>query len=131
MSNSKFLRKIYKRQAVCQKHFTVIFRKLYNWEYGENDCTMKIVLPTPAFLALTNSQQLLDNTRNYANAISDIVLATEEDEKVKQEFINLYMRDQLGTYIDFTQIDEMVTMARMRAAAEKNNTMGTGDTDDY
>ena len=131
MSNSKFLRKIYKRQAICQKHFTIIFRKLYNWEYGENDCTMKILLPTPAFLALTNSQQLLDNTRNYANTISDIVLATEEDEKVKQEFINLYMRNQLGTYIDFNQIDEMVTMAKMKAAVEKNNTMGTGDTDDY
>ena len=131
MSNSKFLRKIYKRQRICQRHFTIIFRKLYNWEYKENDCTMKIVLPTPAFLALTNSQQLLDNTKNYASTICDIVLATEEDDKVKQEFMNLYLRNQLGTYIDFEQIDDMVVQARMNVEMTKNNSMGTGDTDEY
>jgi len=131
MSNSKFLRKIYKRQRICQRHFTIIFRKLYNWEYGENDCTMKIVLPTPAFLALTNSQQLLDNTKNYASTICEIVLASEEDEKVKQEFMNLYLRNQLGTYIDFEQIDDMVVQAKMNVEMDKNNSMNTGDTDEY
>lgn len=131
MSNSKFLRKIYKRQQICQKHFTVIFRKLYNWEYGENDSTMKIVLPTPAFLAMTNSQQLLDNVKNYATTIADIMLATEEDENVKQEFINLYMRSQLGTYIDFSQVDDMITQARLNVELNKNNNMGAEETGDY
>lgn len=131
MSNSKFLRKVYKRQRICQKHFTVIFRKLYNWEYGENDQSMKILLPTPAFLAMTNSQQLLDNVKNYANTISDIVLANEEDDKVKTEFINLYMRSQLGTYIDFSQVDDMLIQAKMNVELDKNNNMGSEDGGDY
>ena len=131
MSNSKFLRKVYKRQRICQRHFTIIFRKLYNWEYGENDCTMKILLPTPAFLAMTNSQQLLDNVKNYASTISDIMLATEEDDKVKQEFMNLYMRSQLGTYVDFEQIDDMIVQARMNVELGKNNTMGAEETDEF
>ena len=92
---------------------------------------MKILLPTPAFLAMTNSQQLLDNVKNYANTISDIVLANEEDDKVKTEFINLYMRSQLGTYIDFSQVDDMLIQAKMNVELDKNNNMGSEDGGDY
>jgi hypothetical protein len=92
---------------------------------------MKILLPTPAFLAMTNSQQLLDNVKNYANTISDVALANEEDDKVKQEFVNLYMRSQLGTYIDFSQVDDMIIQARMNVELYKNNTMGAEETDEY
>ena len=130
MSNSKFLRKVYKRQRVCQQHFTVIFRKLYNYEYNENDTTMKILLPAPAFLAMSNSQQLIDNVKNYAQAISEIVLKPDEDEAVKQEFLNTYIRNQLGTYIDFNQIDEMINYSRMIVSASKNNTMDVDIDDD-
>ena len=130
MSNSKFLRKVYKRQRICQNHFTLIFRKLYNYEYNENDTTMKILLPAPAFLAMSNSQQLIDNVKNYAQAISEIVLKPDEDEAVKQEFLNTYIRNQLGTYIDFNQIDEMINYSRMIVSASKNNNMDVDITDD-
>jgi hypothetical protein len=110
MSNSKFLRKVYKRQRICQEHFTEIFRKLYNYEYGDNDQTMEVLLPAPAFLAMTNSQQLIDNVKNYANAIADITCA-DKDDTVKTEFINICVRNFLGTYIDFNNIDSMISSA--------------------
>lgn len=112
MSNSKFLRKVYKRQRICQKFFTIIFRKLYNYEYHENDQTMKVALPAPAFLALTNSQQLLNNTKDYASSIIEM-LEPDMEEEVKHRFINLYSRDQLGTYLDFTKIDDMIKSAKL------------------
>ena len=121
MSNSKFLRKVYQRQRICQKHYTQIFRKLYNFEYDENDMSVKILLPAPAYLSMSNTQQLIDNTKNYVNAISDIALATEEDDKVKQNFVNLAMRNYLGTYVDFSMIDDLITEAKIRAGEDKED----------
>lgn len=128
MSNSKFLRKIYKRQSICQDHFTEIFRKLYNYEFGENDQTMKIMLPAPAFLAMTNSQQLLENVKNYANSIADITCGGEDDE-VKAEFLNICVRNFLGTYIDFSKIDDMIAQAKheLKSKADKSDETGGGD----
>ena len=119
MSNSKFLRKVFQRQRICQKHYTQIFRKIYNFEYEENDMSVKILLPAPAYLSMTNTQQLIDNVKNYVNAITDFTLATEEDDKVKQNFVNLAMRNLLGTYIDFTMIDDLVKEARLKTNEEK------------
>ena len=127
MSNSKFLRKVFKRQSVCQKHFTQIFRKLYNYEYKENDTTMKILLPAPAYLAMSNSQQLIDNIKNYANAIADIC-CKDVDEPIRNEFVNLYVRNQLGTYIDFTQVDDMIEMAKMNINVENTKSFDDVET---
>ena len=129
MSNTKFLRKVYKRQRICQEQFTVIFRKLYNFEYNENECTLKILLPAPSFLSMTNGQQLIDNVRNYVNAIVDIV-CPDEDETIKNEFINICMRNYLGTYIDFSNIDDLLEEAKMRVAVKSDADSSSGDTDD-
>lgn len=120
MSNSKFLRKIYARQRICQKWYTNVFRKLYNFEYDENDMSVKILLPAPAYLSMNNTQQLIDNTRNYVNAIVDIEMPNE-DEDVKQNFIKLMMRNQLGTYIDFSMIEDIHTEAKIKSAVVKND----------
>ena len=112
MSNSKFLRKVFKRQMKCQRHFTQIFRKSYNFEYNENDSTLEVHLPAPAFLSMTNSQQLLDNTKNYATLLADIEIPDQDDE-VKKEFIKLLMHNYLGgNYVDFDAIDRYIEQAR-------------------
>lgn len=126
MSNSKFLRKVYKRQSICQEHFTEIFRKIYNYEFNENDTTMKILLPAPAFMAMSNSQQLIDNIKQYAQSIADIACYNEEDE-VKNEFLNLYIRNQLGTYVDFSQIDQLINTAKLNIEARKQEEVETTD----
>lgn len=126
MSNSKFLRKVYKRQRICQKFFTTIFRKLYNYEYHENDQTMEVVLPAPAFLALTNTQQLLNNTKDYASGIIEM-LEPDIDEEIKHKFINLYARDQLGTYLDFTKIDDMIQAAKLENKTDTANDLGASE----
>ena len=110
MSNSKFLRKVFKRQMRCQKHFTEIFKKLYNFEYNENETAMEIRLPAPTYMTMTNSQTLIDNTKNFATAIADIELADKDE--LKPEFIKLLMHNYLGTYLDYDMISETIEQAR-------------------
>jgi hypothetical protein len=110
MSNSKFLRKVFKRQMRCQKHFTQIFRKLYNFEYNENETSMEIRLPAPTYMTMTNSQTLIDNTKNFAQAIADIELADKDD--LKPEFVKLLMHNYLGTYLDYDMINETIEQAK-------------------
>lgn len=121
MSSSLFLKKVYTRQRLCQKRYTDIFRKIYNFEYDELDMSIKILLPAPMYLSMNNSQQLIDHVKNYVNAIADFELATEENEKVKQNFTKAAMRNFLGTYIDFNMIDDLVTDARIQASIEKDD----------
>ena len=110
MSNSKFLRKVFKRQSVCQDAFSLIFQKLYNYEYMENEQSIEILLPAPAFLTLTNSQQLIDNTKNFANSLADIELGDQDD--LKPKFVKLYLRNNLGTYINYDLVDKLIDKAK-------------------
>ena len=110
MSNSKFLRKVFKRQRICQDHYTDIFRKLYNYEYAENETSMQIQLPAPAFLTMTNSQQLFDNTKQFVQAIVDTELA--DDEELKPIAMRNLIRNFLGTYIDYDTVDNVIACSR-------------------
>lgn len=129
MSNSKFLRKVFKRQGICQNIFSKIFTNLYNFEYDENEQNIKILLPAPAFLTLTNSSQLIDNTKNYASAIADIMFGDDQSEE-KQEFIRLLIRKHLGTYIDFDNIDEMMVEAQHLLSYKKSQTVDDNSSGD-
>lgn len=125
MSNSKFLRKVFKRQSICQEKFTVIFRKVYNYEYSENETQAEIRLPAPAFLTLTNSQQLLDNNKNFIQALADILL--QDNEELKPEFINIMIRDYLGTYVDFDNIDKVIEMAKQEVNRKATENQDVSD----
>lgn len=115
MSNSKFLRKVYKEQRICQDAFSAVYTKIYNYEFGENERCIKVLLPAPAFLSMTNSEQLMSNTRNYIQAIADSELASESDE-VKNEFMRVMTRSLLGNYVDYSKVDDAVVQAKLNVA---------------
>ena len=127
MSNSKFLRKVFKRQAICQQQYSDIFRRVYNYEYDENETRAEIRLPAPAFLTLTNSQQLLDNNKNFITALADIVLQDKED--LKPEFINIMIRDYLGTYIDFDKVDKTIEVVKQTVNKKASEDQEVSDMD--
>lgn len=132
MSNSKFLRKVYQRQRICQKHYTQIFEKIYNFEYNEHDMSIQILLPAPAYLSMTNMQQLINNVKDRATAIADMTFDNEADEKVKQNFINLLMKNDLGTYIDFSMINNLVDAAKIKVGVDKDDPdIAEGSGDEY
>ena len=134
MSNSKFLRKVFKRQYICQKHFSEIFQKLYNYEFNENETGIKVNLPAPAFLTMTNFNQLFDNTKTLAQSIADFEII--DNEELKPEFIKIFIHDQLGTYLDFDKIQRQIEQAKhnLNLNATKNMDVSDepmGDDDEY
>lgn len=120
MSNSKFLRKVYKRQAKTEAIFTKIVSKLYNYEYEQND-TIDIILPPPMFLNITNTNQIMDNTNAFVSNIANIEMNTESDEVVKNIFIRLMSKEMIGTYIPSNKIEILKTKAKQLAQLESNS----------
>ena len=117
MSNSKFIRTVYKRQFIVEKHFSEIFTRIYNYEYDDNECLIEIHLPTPSFLAATNTTQLIANAREYAQQIAD--LEYKEDGEEKQEFIRLIVRNMLPTYININTVEKLKEKAKINILSTK------------
>ena len=121
-TNAKVLREVYTRQAMCEYFFSKILNKLYFCEYGEN-LDLKVILPTPMFLMLTNMSQLLDNIRTYAEAIANFEYFGNGDdvEDKKSMFIRKVMRSKLASYIKIDEIDKIKTMVDLEYIENKKN----------
>lgn len=105
MTNSKFLRKVYKRQSKAEVFYSGILTRVYNCEFEENE-EVDVSLPAPAFLNMTNINQLMNNTREYVQSIIDTDLAMEPDE-VKAKFMKKMMRHHISTHIDTNLVDKL------------------------
>lgn len=116
MSNSKFLRKVFKRQAICETRYSELYTRIYNYEYNENETTIQVTLPAPSFLTMTNSTQLLQNTIDYINNIVAIEYP-DGDENEKAEFVKLLYRHYLPTHINVSLIDRIKDQAVVNVAA--------------
>ena len=126
MQNSKFLRKILKRQAITERIFSELFKRIYNLEYEEIEYNIKIQLPPPLFLSSVNGLALINNVVEYAKALIDIEFpdGVNIDEKVdpeglKAETLNLFIRQLLSTYIDTSNLDNLREQAKVSMLARK------------
>lgn len=117
MSNSRFISIVYKRQARDQETQSKIVSKLYNCEFDES-ISIKVLLPPPKILALTNTTQLIASTRDYVNNLVEIH-AYDLDDEEKAEFTNLMMRHQLSTYLNIQTIDSLKNTAKINVASKK------------
>ena len=118
MSNTRFLKMVYERQRRTANLFSIIYTRLYNNEFDEEYSEIKIKLPPPVYLTMTNNQQLMDNVSQMADKLIEIELYNEEDE-VKNEFKKLYIRDTLGTYIDYDFVNDLVETAKVNIESQK------------
>jgi hypothetical protein len=69
-----------------------------------------------AFLTMTNSQQLFDNTKQFVTAIVEVELSNDED--LKPIVTKNLIRNYLGTYIDYDMIDEIIEKSRQELELE-------------
>ena len=126
MTNSKFLRKIYTRQGQFQAYLSRIFTKLYNAEYFES-INIKIQLPPPMFLNITNVDQLSNNIVNLAQTITDIEIAENQDDpnnNLARTILNTKIkRDMLKSFVDFNRMDKLLneTMQEVSKLTGNNN----------
>lgn len=123
MTNSKFLRVIFKRQAKCQYFFSKIFTTLYNSTYHTN-YKLKVVLPAPAYLTMVNGSQLVDNAKQYINSIMEYEMA-DADDKERNMFASKMLRYYLPTHINTDIIDKIKDEIKVDLAINKS--MGTGN----
>ena len=82
MSSSRFLRKIYHRQGQYAPLISRLVTKLYKYEFGKND-EIEAILPPPMFLNMANTNQLVDNIKQYVTTVTEYEMNNIEDEKIK------------------------------------------------
>lgn len=118
MSNSKFLRKVYNRQAKYQTFLSPFITRLYNCEYNAND-ELDVQLAPPMFLNITNVNQVINNTKDYVNSMLETELADEEDEMFKTMYTKDLISYYLSSYIDVSKHEDIKKRARIKAAIKR------------
>lgn len=119
MTNSKFLRKIYHRQGQYQRFLSTIFTKVFNYEY-DTDETIEVQLPPPVFLNITNTNQVISNTNEFAEQVAAIDMADEQNEVVKTIYTKKVKKHYLGSYLDIGILDKFREEAEQEAAIQQS-----------
>lgn len=110
MSNNKFLMIVYKRQNKFQKILTRELKVMYFNQYNEG-CSLKVKLPPPMFLNITNINQIMMNISDMSQKLVEImgVGYPEEILPYVQKAINI---KYLGTYLDLDEIESIMADAQ-------------------
>lgn len=118
MSNSKFLRFVYTRQSDYQKAINPLITKIYDIEYTTND-EILVTLPPPLFINVTNTNQLIVNTNDYCDNITNIVMADEQDEAIKAIFAKELKIYHLGSYMNMDVIERIKNKAYQETVRDR------------
>ena len=125
MSNAKFLRKIYARQGIFAPYLSRITTKIYNFEYRETE-DITVSLPPPVFINTANTNQLVDNTKQYVQNIAEIELASEEDDAIKNQYIKDLFYYYIGTHIDISRHEAILRKAIQKVEVSKKKEEDSG-----
>jgi ferritin-like protein len=114
MSNTKFLRKILKRQQKTMPFLSRATSMIYNYEYSTNEI-IDITLPAPEILNLTNTNQMIDANNTQIQTIIDTEM-TEASEEEKNIFKRKMTRWNLNSHLPYEIIDKFMREAKVEAA---------------
>ena len=117
MSNSKFMRKLFKRQAKFQPIISRIVSKIYAYEFNEN-IELEAQLPPPMFLTMANTNQLVDNVKNYVQSITELEMANEQDENLRAIYTDMLFKYYIGSQIDLSKHEAILKRAQAQANIE-------------
>lgn len=130
MSSSKVLRFCYKRQELFQDDLTELIAPIYKYEYSDN-ASIKVTLPPPGFINITNTNQLVDNTKGFVQSIVDIDLGEDEDPKLKNIYFNDLFKQYIGTHLDVATHEKILERARIKARKESDESHSDNAGTDY
>ena len=123
MSNSRFLKKIYNRQTIANRFLSSIMTKLYRGEFNNPTAVIKVNLPTPMFLNLTNTNQIIQNANDVAQAAME-AFSDDLDDNAKQIFFNNLKGKMLESYIDMEMIMRVKESTKIEYAANQQQDQG-------
>lgn len=121
MSSSKIMRWTYKRQELFENLLSTLITSIYNYEYDES-VELKVVLPPPSFINVTNTNQMVDNTKTFVQSIVEVEMANEPDEKLKNMYTSELFNYYLGTHIDTAVHKNILDRCRVAIKADNNET---------
>ena len=134
MSSSKVLRFCYKRQELFQDSLTELISPIYCYEYNETT-NIKVALPPPGFINITNTNQLVDNTKGFVQSIVDVDMMNEEDENLKAVYFTQLFKHYMGTHLDIASHEKILERSKMIAATRKkeahSDNHGNQEDDNY
>lgn len=126
MSNSRFLKKVYNRQAVANRFLSSIMTKLYRGEFNDPTAVITVNLPQPMFLNLTNTNQFIGNANEIAQAESE-AFAGDLPEEAKTLFLNNLKAAHLNTYIDKSMVAKVLEQTKIEFAKSQSANAGGGE----
>ena len=118
MSSSKVLRLCYKRQELYEELLSQLITPIYNYQYNEN-ISIDVELPPPTFINVTNTNQLVDNTKNLVNSFAEVDLAGNNDEALRQKYTRELFKHYIGSHMDVSRHQEILERCKVELAAEK------------
>lgn len=120
MSNTRFLRKVIKRQSICEEFrmYSGILTKIYNLEYEKTE-VLKLVLPMPMFLDISNTSQIIQNVNDLCNSITEAFLSDEEDDQIRNIFTKKVKMEYLSTYINIDKLNEYLEESKIESTKNK------------
>lgn len=119
MSSSKVLRWCYKRQEDFESQLCDLITPMYNYEYNES-IDIKVTLPPPSFINVTNTNQLVDNTKTFVQSLVEVELANEQNDQLKNAYTAALFNHYLGTHIDTSAHNAILNRCRLQIKAEAN-----------
>ena len=130
MSSSKVLRFCYKRQELYQDLLTRFISPIYNYEYDESSI-ISITLPPPSFINITNTNQLVDNTKGFVQSLVEVEMADEQDEKVRSIYSRELFKHYIGTHLDISTHKNILNRAKILAKQESDESHSSDNMSDY
>lgn len=122
MTNSKVLRDVYKRQSLFEPIMSRIASKIYNYEYDENE-VLDVRLPSPAFLLLQNTNQLMDNANQYAQNIVDTEMVGDQyTDEHRAKYKNKILRSLIPAYMNINMIESAKHQTMIEVDSKKVKT---------
>ncbi len=116
MSNSKFLIKMLKKQALYIPFLDRSLCMLYRYEYNEK-VNISVLLPAPQILNLNNVNQVINANNEYCRTLleSEPELATGTDQ-MKTIFLSKMTRYNLATHIPYDIVDKLIKESKIESS---------------
>lgn len=116
MSNGKMARHVLKRQASFQVFISDLITKIYNYHFNTNEI-LEAMLPPPSHLTITNTIDMLRNSKDLTDGILEIqVHDSDRDADWVPEFKKRLMKYYMGSYVNWSVIDNLEKQARLESA---------------
>lgn len=128
MSSSRFLRKIYHRQGQFIPFLNRMITKLYDYEFSTKD-EIEVILPPPMFLNMANTNQLVDNIKQFVQSVTEYEMNNIEDEKLKNKYQEELFKFYVGTHVELAEHEKI--LKRVSAQTKAENPPDKDDTDSY